>query len=148
MSTIAEISSTLYTESSSSSYSTEETSLDQQDFLELLCVQLQNQDPSDPLDPSEMASQLTEYSSLEKMDTMNDNLDTILEQIQLMNSNSSYSNCLSALGTEATYTSDDDTEITGTVTGVTMDDDATYMIIDGDAYIDIESVSAFNMISE
>jgi flagellar basal-body rod modification protein FlgD len=41
------------------------------DFMNLLVVQLQNQNPMEPLDNNEMASQLAQLSSLEQLENMN-----------------------------------------------------------------------------
>lgn len=60
------------TETSSNSNSV----LEQTDFLELLMIQLQNQDPMSPLDSQEFAAQLAQFSQLEQLTQMNENLDS------------------------------------------------------------------------
>lgn len=55
------------------------SSLDKTDFLELLVVQMQNQDPLDPDDPSEYTSQLLNYSQLEQLINLNDGFDSLLD---------------------------------------------------------------------
>ncbi len=49
------------------------------DFLKLMVVQLQNQDPMNPASNQEFAAQLAQYSSLEQMTQMNQNLETGLD---------------------------------------------------------------------
>ena len=48
------------------------------DFMELLVVQLQNQNPMEPLDNSEMAAQLAQLSSLEQLENMNGTFQMVL----------------------------------------------------------------------
>ncbi len=50
-------------------------SLQKDDFLKLLVVQLQNQDPLNPASNQEFAAQLAQYSSLEQMTQMNKSLE-------------------------------------------------------------------------
>lgn len=49
-------------------------------FLQLLCTQLETQNPLDPTDPSEFTSQLATYSQLEQQVATNDKLDSVLSQ--------------------------------------------------------------------
>ncbi len=49
------------------------------DFLKLLVVQLQNQDPMNPADNQEFSAQLAQFSSLEQLTEMNDTLTKNLE---------------------------------------------------------------------
>ena len=43
----------------------------QMDYMKLLVVQLQNQNPLEPLNNNEMASQLAQFSQLSQLETMN-----------------------------------------------------------------------------
>ena len=54
------------TQSSSSSGSS--SSVNSQNFLNLMCMQLQYQDPTNPMDNSEMLAQEAQFASLEQMD--------------------------------------------------------------------------------
>lgn len=51
--------------------------LDKYDFLQMILVQLQNQDPLNPLDNSEFASQLAQFSTLEQMTNMSSQLNSL-----------------------------------------------------------------------
>lgn len=51
-------------------------------FLQLLVAQLRNQDPLDPMDPREMVTQLSELTTVEKLESIDDQLQSLgaLEQ--------------------------------------------------------------------
>jgi flagellar basal-body rod modification protein FlgD len=53
--------------------------LGKDDFLKLLTVQMQNQDPLEPQDNTEMVAQLAQFSSLEQLENMNSNLASSLD---------------------------------------------------------------------
>ncbi len=56
-----------------------------EEFLKLLSVQLQHQDPLNPLDNSEFIAQLAQFSSLEGITNMSVSMDSMSEQIIGMN---------------------------------------------------------------
>lgn len=55
------------------------------DFLKLLIVQLQNQDPLKPLDNQEFAAQLATFNSLEQLMGINEKLETLETKQLLLN---------------------------------------------------------------
>ncbi len=55
------------------------TALGQMDFLELLMIQLQYQDPMSPMDSQEFSAQLAQFSQLEQITQMNENLTASLQ---------------------------------------------------------------------
>lgn len=63
-----------YQIAASQSETTQQGVLGKDDFMKLLLVQLQNQDPQNPMDDREFASQLAQFSSLEQMNNMNTSL--------------------------------------------------------------------------
>ena len=59
-------------------------SLGQGDFLRLLTVQMQQQDPFDPVDNKEMLAQLAQFSSLAGVSETNATLEQIAEKLDLL----------------------------------------------------------------
>lgn len=55
-----------------------DSTLDQQDFMELFITQLQYQDPMEPMNSYEMASQLAQFSNMEATMKMADNMEQLL----------------------------------------------------------------------
>ena len=59
-------------------------SLGQGDFLRLLTVQMQQQDPFDPVDNKEMLAQMAQFSSLAGVSETNATLEQITEKLDLL----------------------------------------------------------------
>jgi flagellar basal-body rod modification protein FlgD len=57
--------------------------LGQADFLQLLVTELQNQDPLDPVDNKDFIADMAQFSSLEQMQNMNTNFQSLLTQQSL-----------------------------------------------------------------
>jgi flagellar basal-body rod modification protein FlgD len=66
--------SEVYSQSTTTTGSTDESVLDKDDFLTLLVAQLQHQDPLNPSDSTEFTAQLAQFSSLEQLQNINDTL--------------------------------------------------------------------------
>lgn len=64
--------------------SSDSSSLDQVDFLTLLTTQLEYQDPTNPVDNTEMINQMTSYSMLDEDVQQNENLETIINQLDAL----------------------------------------------------------------
>ena len=54
----------------------------QSNFLRMLTVQLQNQDPMNPMESAEMTSQLAQLNMVDGIGTMNKNLTSLIAQMQ------------------------------------------------------------------
>ncbi len=65
-----------------------QNTLGKDDFLRLLVVQLENQDPTSPLDDREFIAQMAQFSALEQMTEMNRTLSNIVTNAKV---NLSYS---------------------------------------------------------
>jgi flagellar basal-body rod modification protein FlgD len=78
------------------------------DFLQLLTIQLQNQDPIDPVKQEDFISQLSQFSLLEGMEELNSNFGQLLEtqqtnQAQLLEVQQ-FNQGVNLVGKEARYT--------------------------------------------
>ena len=60
------------------------STLGQADFLRLLTVQVQQQDPFAPVDNKEMLAQMAQFSSLAGINDVNSNLQQMLEKLDLL----------------------------------------------------------------
>lgn len=56
-----------------SNNSSKNSAVGKDDFLKLMMLQMQNQDPLDPMDNQAMLSQMAQFSSLEQMSNLNEN---------------------------------------------------------------------------
>lgn len=85
-------------EGQTSSITNNNSALGKDDFLTLLVAQLQNQDPLNPMDGTDFTAQLAQFSSLEQLQNMNTNLESMhtTETIQ------TYSNAVSFIGKTVT----------------------------------------------
>lgn len=127
---VSSVSSSMLVEATSSTLESSSTTLDSSDFLELLMVQYQNQDPLEPVSDTESLAQMAEFSSLEIMN-------------QMLESEST-SQMYSLLGNDITYSVvDESTGLTGvyegTVESVITSGGSTQLVVNGD-YIDLSDV--------
>lgn len=76
----------------------------QYDYMRILIVQMQNQNPLEPLDNNQMASQLAQFSQLQQLESMNSSFADVLTTAKR-----SYANSL--LGKNVTFYAKD--ELTG-----------------------------------
>ncbi|MCM2674735.1 flagellar hook assembly protein FlgD [Alkalicoccobacillus plakortidis] len=84
-------------------------SLGKDDFLKLLLIQLQNQDPSNPVDDREFIAQMATFSSLEQMTNMNKTLEGFVQS----QANQTLLKYSELIGKEITFEVADSDKLTG-----------------------------------
>jgi flagellar basal-body rod modification protein FlgD len=106
-----------------------QTTLGETDFLQLLTVQLQNQDPLQPMSDTQFISQMATFSQLSAQDTLNTNFQDY-SQAQAISSAQNY------IGKTVTVSgaAEGVAAATGTVTGVTVSSGAPELTINGTSY--------------
>lgn len=119
MTTIPPTSGTSGTQNTASNNSTDSSTLNYDDFLQLMVAQLRNQDPLNPTDSTEYMSQIAQFSSVEQGINTNSKLDQLL-----VNSNISQASTMVGL----TLTSADGS-ISGIVTSVRIDSSGSTAIL-------------------
>lgn len=108
--------------------------LTQDDFLRLLTVQLQNQDPMEPMKDTEFVSQLANFTSLQQTKDMSNTLAVLTGTMQQIGS-------VAYLGKQVTLVDDKGKEISGTVSKVGVENGSMYVLVNGNKY------SIFNITS-
>ncbi|MGF7015930.1 flagellar basal-body rod modification protein FlgD [Ornithinibacillus bavariensis] len=76
--------------------------LGKDEFLKILMVQLQNQDPTNPMEDREFISQLAQFSSLEQMMNMTKSINTLVEN-QLISPIVQYSHMIGKIVTYQSF---------------------------------------------
>ena len=107
-------------------------SLGKDDFLKLLIVQMQNQDPTDPMDNTEFIAQMAEFSTLEQMTNMNSNFEK-------MNSVLTSNSVIGTLG-KTVEIDLGDTTTQGVVQAVTYGNNPQVRV--GNMYYDLNKITA------
>lgn len=92
---------------------TPQQELGKDEFLQLLAVQLANQDPLQPMEDTDFIAQMAQFTSLEQMSQLNESFGT--------------QRAYSLIGKNVVGTLDDNTEVLGTVTGVTRMNNIDYL---------------------
>ncbi|MDQ0270225.1 flagellar hook assembly protein FlgD [Cytobacillus purgationiresistens] len=119
--------------------------LGKDDFLKLLMVQLQNQDPTSPMDDKEFISQMAQFSTLEQMTNIGSSMNKMIslqEQNQLISYNQ-------FVGKEIVWhklkeSSDGNFEIeegTGTIASIQFKDQSVLFILDDGTKLEPGNIS-------
>jgi len=119
MTTISTTSGTSSTQTTTSDSSTKSSTLNYDDFLQLMVAQLKNQDPLNPTDSTEYMSQIAQFSSVEQGINANSKLDQLIT-----NSNTLQASTMIGL----TVTSSDG-ETTGKIASVRINSSGTTAIL-------------------
>jgi flagellar basal-body rod modification protein FlgD len=123
------------------------STLDKDDFLQLLVKQLQNQDPSNPMDNSEYIAQLAQFSSLEQMQNVAssiDNLTSITQQSQMIQFNSFVGKTVKyhVANKDATSTTESTVESgTSKITSVQYDGTSAKFVLENGKTIEASNIS-------
>jgi flagellar basal-body rod modification protein FlgD len=117
------------TSSTSSTSSTTDTS---GQFMSLLLAQLTNQNPLEPMDDTEMVAQMVSMNSLEELQKISSAMTTLSQTNQFLSA-------ASLMDKTVTYLNDDDEEVSGKVSGVTMGEKEVYLTV-GDQQVAMSSL--------
>jgi len=124
-----------------SSESAAQTTVTQDQFLELLVTQLRNQDPLNPQDSTEFTAQLAQFSSLEQLVNLNDGMESLI-QYQNSIQNAYVTNLIGkTVGFAGTDSSGAPATTYGSVTGVSFEDGLTYLVVDGATKIQLGDIT-------
>ena len=105
------------------------------DYLQLLTIQLQNQDPIDPVDQEGLINDLTQFSQLEGLEELNTSFADVLRIQELTQG-------ITLVGKNVSYRNAETDEVhSGTVDEVFSAGDQTNLIVDG------ETVALENIVS-
>lgn len=99
--------------------------LGQDDFLKLLVTKMQSQDPMNPQGDTEFISQMAQFSSLENSKTLSSNMQTLT-------ANGMIGRSVTIKG--ATSVNGQAPDVTGVVTGVSMQNGTPTIEVNGDDY--------------
>lgn len=122
--------STVVSGSNSSTSSTTRTpaqTLDQDDFLNLLVTQLKMQDPLDPQSNTDFIAQMAQFSSLSTNTSTNEKVTDLESTAQFQQANG-------LLGRTVILQSDSSKQVTGTVSGITIDAGTPKIVVNNQAY--------------
>lgn len=103
------------------------STLDEKDFFKLLTAQLSAQDPLKPMDDTAFISQMATFSSLQQMQSLNENMTAFTSRQDAANANS-------YLGKTVTVSDSSGADVTGVVSSIKIDSGTPNLIINGVAY--------------
>jgi flagellar basal-body rod modification protein FlgD len=102
------------------------STLSQEDFLKLLTVQLQHQDPLKPMEDAQFMGQMAQFASLEQTKELTSTVNTLSTSL-------GFSSAQQFLGKNVTINSDG-ADVSGTVSGVVMEDGLPKVLVDNKTY--------------
>lgn len=105
------------------------TTLDESDFIMLLITELSNQDPLDPLDDREFIDQMAQLNTLSETIDLNENMQTL----QMLEAASLVGREVEAVGPNGEH-------VIGTVTEVWFIDSEPWLTIDEEVVVSLEHV--------
>ena len=112
------------------------------DYMNLLIVQLQNQNPLDPMDNDAMTAQLTSLSQLEQLESMKSAFDKVLEVSEAGLAQSKVEQATDLIGKYVSFfTPDSDQMLTGEVELVEFVNDEPRLVV-GNYSVTMDDISA------
>ncbi len=132
MSSITPVSSAMSTTTTGATTGTTTSTVGQQalgqaDFLKLLSVQFQSQDPMKPMDDTAFIAQMAQFTSLQQTQTLT-------QQMTQLRANQDLATANSYIGRQLTVDGGNGTTVTGNVTAVDASGAAPQLIINGKPY--------------
>ena len=103
------------------------TVLGQDDFLKLLAVQFQSQDPMKPMEDTAFIAQMAQFTAL-------DQSKSLLSEMTQLRSNQDIVTANSYIGRHVTFDGGDDQTVSGEVTGIELTDGAPRLILGNATY--------------
>jgi len=101
--------------------------LGQNDFLKLLSVQMQSQDPLNPMADTEFISQMANFTSLEQMKNLTASFESFISQQRSVDAQTYLGKTVTLLDSQLGL-------VTGTVSGVTFEDGLPRLMVSGKTY--------------
>ena len=112
--------------------------LTSEDFLKMLIVQLQNQDPTEPVGNDELLNQISQMRSLQSNIELGDSFQTITANQQL-------STAAGLIGKEVTGIDETDNQQTGVVTRAFLANDKAFVELEDSTRLELSKVSAVDL---
>jgi len=106
---------------------TPKQALDSNDFMKLLAVQFQSQDPMKPMDDTAFISQMAQFSSLSQSNSL-------VTQMGLLRTDQQNASATAMLGRTVTVTGKDGNPVVGPVSAVQSTDSGPSLIVNGKPY--------------
>ena len=107
------------------------TALDRDAFMQLLIAQMQNQDPTEPTSNEQFIAQLAQFSSLEEMQTVNENLVAMAALDQGNALMSQLTSASALIGKEVVYTNEFGQDQGGAVDSVRFEEGTVVLQVNG-----------------
>ena len=102
--------------------------LGQDEFLQLLVVQMRNQDPLKPVSDTEFIAQMAQFSNLEQTKEMSGD-------IAKLRQSTAFNQATALMGKQVRLLSDEDNFTKGIVTDLTVKDGEVSLIVNGKTYV-------------
>lgn len=123
-----------YTDSSATTSKAGQSTLDYDQFLQLLCAEMQYQDPLEPTSNTDYVAQLATFSQLEATLSQTDSIEKQTESIQESTIAAQLNFANSLVGKDVIIANDDGSYVTGTVDYVMYEDGQVLLAVGDNLY--------------